>query len=133
MYIYNFESSRWPAGSPDPLVCNRLIPFGEYDSSPTKTYMVEHQFNHGVARLAELSFGKRPTEELYDIETDPHQMKNLAGSVEHQRTQATLRNQLFDHLSVTQDPRVVGGTVNWDYYPHYGRRQNKNWKVNKKP
>ena len=132
MYIYNFEPNRWPAGSPDPLVCNRLIPFGEYDNSPTKAFMVEHRFEHGVARLAELAFGKRPAEELYDLATDPHQLKNLAGSVEYQKIQATLRKQLFDHLERTQDPRVVGGVVDWDYYPHYGNRKNKNWKVDEK-
>ena len=133
MYIYNFEPSRWPAGSPDPLVCNRLIPFGEYDSSPTKSFMVEHRFEHGVAHLAELAFGKRPAEELYYLATDPHQMKNLAGSVEYQKIQAVLREQLFDHLAATRDPRVVGGAVDWDFYPHYGNRKNKSWKVDEKP
>jgi hypothetical protein len=133
MYIHNFEPSRWPAGSPDPAVCNRLIPFGEYDSSPTKTYMIEHQYDHGVAALAELAFGKRPGEELYDLRTDPEQLNNIAGSVKYAATQQTIRRQLFDHLEKTKDPRVVGGTVDWDYYPHYGRHSNKTWKVDEKP
>jgi len=133
MYIYNFEPDRWPAGSPDPAVCNRLIPFGEYDSSPTKTYLMEHRYEHGVAHLAELAFGKHPAEELYEIKSDPHQMKNLAGSINHLTIQDSMRRQLFDHLTETKDPRVVGGTVDWDYYPHYGNRANKNWSVDQKP
>ena len=133
MYIYNFEPSRWPAGSPDPLVCNRLLPFGEYDKSPTKTFMVEQRFAHEVADLAELAFGKRPFEELYELKTDPHQMKNMAGRINYEAIQKSLQRQLFDHLTTTRDPRVVGGVVDWDYYPHYGNRANKNWKVNKKP
>lgn len=133
MYIYNFEPDRWPAGSPDPAVCNRLIPFGEYDSSPTKTYMIEHRYEHDVAHLAELAFGKHPAEEFYVLKDDPHQMKNLAGNLKHLGLQNILRRQLFDHLIKTKDPRVVGGTVNWDYYPHYGRHANKTWKVDEKP
>ena len=133
MYIYNFEPDRWPAGSPDPAVCNRLIPFGEYDSSPTKAYMIEHQYDHGVAHLAHLAFGKRPGEELYVLKDDPHQMRNLAGSKGFEAIQADLRKRLFAHLERTQDPRVVGGPVEWDYYPHYGNRANKNWKVDERP
>jgi hypothetical protein len=40
----------------------------------------------------------RPTEELYDLKIDPHQMNNLAGSLPLAKTQATLRKKLFDHL-----------------------------------
>ena len=133
LYIYNFEPSRWPAGSPDPRVCNRLIAYGEYDPSPTKTFMMEHQHVHGLAALAQLSFGKHPAEELYDVRNDPHQMLNLAGSLEHLTTQQALRERLFEHLRKTRDPRVVGGIVNWDFYPHYGNRTNPNWQVAEEP
>ena len=133
MYIYNFEPDRWPAGSPDPAVCNRLIPFGEYDSSPTKTFMIEHQYEHGVAELAHLAFGKRPAEELYVLKDDPHQMKNVAGTKGFEAIQTEMREQLFAHLERTNDPRVIGGPIEWDYYPHYGNRKNKNWKVEEKP
>ena len=64
LYIHNFEPTRWPSGSPDPLVCARSIPYGEIDSAPTKTFMMEHRNEHGVARLAELAVdpsGKLPS------------------------------------------------------------------------
>ncbi|MBL6704529.1 MAG: sulfatase [Planctomycetaceae bacterium] len=133
LYIHNFEPTRWPSGSPDASVCARSIPFGEIDTSPTKTFMMEHRNEHGVARLAELAFEMRPAEELYDLKNDPHQMVNLAGSVAIAETQASLRGQLFDHLRKTRDPRVVGGTVDWDYYPYYGRISTKRWSVDEKP
>lgn len=133
LYIYNFEPTRWPSGSPDPSVCARAIPFGEIDSAPTKTFLMENRNQHGVARLAELAFGMRPAEELFDLKNDPHQMVNLAGSVETAEAQAEMRKRLFDHLEKTKDPRVVGGTVDWDYYPYYGLRKNKDWKVDPKP
>ncbi len=133
LYIYNFEPSRWPSGSPDPSVCARGIPYGEIDSSPTKTFMMEHRNRHGVARLAELAFGMRPSEELYDLGQDPHQMVNRAGQVDLVEVQASLRKALFDELRATQDPRVVGGTVAWDYFPYYGYRKNQDWKVDPMP
>lgn len=133
LYIHNFEPTRWPSGSPDASVCARSIPFGEIDDSPTKTFMMEHRNEHGVARLAELAFGMRPAEELYDLKSDPHQMVNLAGSTAMADVQATLRQQLFDHLTKTRDPRVVGGTVDWDYYPYYGKISTKGWSVDAKP
>ncbi|MFT5857488.1 MAG: N-sulfoglucosamine sulfohydrolase, partial [Verrucomicrobiales bacterium] len=118
---------------PDPSVCARSIPFGEIDTSPTKTYMMEHRNQQGVGRLAELAFGMRPAEELYDLKTDPHQMVNLVSSAAYVRIRAELRKQLFDHLRTTEDPRVVGGVVDWDYYPYYGRISTKGWAVDSKP
>jgi uncharacterized sulfatase len=133
LYIHNFEPTRWPSGSPDPTVCARSIPFGEIDTSPTKTFMMDHRNEHGVARLAKLAFGMRPAEELYDLSNDPHQMVNVAGTTAMAQTQASLRKLLFDHLEKTRDPRVVGGTVDWDYYPYYGTITTKGWRVDEKP
>ena len=133
MYIYNFEPSRWPSGSPDASVCARAIPYGEIDSSPTKTFMMEHRNEHGVARLAELAFGIRPAEELYDLKNDPHQLNNLAGKVDYLKQQAELRDRLFAHLKKTKDPRALGQAAPWDYYPYYGLRRNKDWKVDPRP
>ncbi|MDG2224041.1 MAG: sulfatase [Rubripirellula sp.] len=133
LYIHNFESTRWPSGSPDPSVCARSIPYGEIDTSPTKTFMMEQANKDGVAHLAALAFGMRPAEELYDLSSDPHQMVNLAGSSAMLATQATLRRQLFDHLKKTGDPRVVGGRVDWDYYPYYGKISTPGWNVDEKP
>jgi arylsulfatase A-like enzyme len=133
LYIHNFEPTRWPSGSPDPSVCARAIPYGEIDSSPTKTFMMEYCNKYGIARLAELAFGMRPSEELYDLKIDPHQMNNLAGSLPLAKTQAALRKKLFDHLKKTKDPRVTGGHVNWDHYPYYGVIYTKGWAVDPKP
>lgn len=133
MYIYNFEPTRWPSGSPDASVCARAIPYGEIDSSPTKTFMMENRNTHGIADLAHLSFGMRPAEELYDLKKDPEQMVNVAGSVDYEPMRSILRERLFARLAETKDPRVVGGKVDWDYYPYYGRISTKGWAVDPKP
>ncbi|WP_146535375.1 alkaline phosphatase family protein [Rubripirellula reticaptiva] len=133
VYIHNFEPTRCPSGSPDASVCARSIPFGEIDTSPTKTFMMEHRNEHGVTHLAELAFRMRPAEELYDLKNDPHQMVNFAGSTAMAETQASLRRRLFSHLEKTRDPRVVGGVVDWNYYPYYGKTSTKRWSVDEKP
>jgi hypothetical protein len=94
---------------------------------------MERRNEHGVAQLAELAFGMRPAEELYDLKHDPHQMVNVAGSIAMAETQASLRGRLFEHLRKTRDPRVVGGAVNWDYYPYYGKISTAGWSVEQKP
>lgn len=132
LYIYNFEPTRWPSGSPDARVCARSIPFGEIDTSPSKTFMMEHRNEHGVAHLAELAFGMRPAVELYDLRKDPHQMVNLAGTTGMEKTQVSLHQRLFDHLRKTRDPRVVGGKVDWDHYPYYGKISTKGWSVDER-
>ena len=60
-------------------------------------------------------------------------MNNVAGDLEYFDTQRTMRERLIAHLRSTRDPRIVGGNVDWDYYPYYGARRNKDWIVDPKP
>jgi N-sulfoglucosamine sulfohydrolase len=52
-------------------------------------------------------FLHRPKEELYDIDKDPHETKNLAGDPKHAETLAELRKRLRDWQEKTKDPWVV--------------------------
>lgn len=45
----------------------------------------------------------KPVEELYDTETDPHELHNLAGSAEHEPVLNRLRAALDEWLQETQD------------------------------
>ncbi|MDR0901606.1 MAG: sulfatase [Opitutaceae bacterium] len=47
-------------------------------------------------------------EELYDCETDPWQLANLAASPAHAETKARLKKQLRDYQLQTRDPRATG-------------------------
>jgi len=133
LYIRNIEPSRWPAGNPDREFCARYIPFGEVDSSPTKTLLMDNKDKPGFKRFYDLAFAKRPAEELYDLSKDPGQIKNLAGKPEYADIQKKLAARLQMHLVSTKDPRALGLDAPWDYYPYYGARRNKNWEVDPKP
>ena len=133
LYIRNIEPSRWPAGNPDREFCARYIPFGEVDSSPTKSLLMDNKDKPGFKRFYDLAFAKRPAEELYHVSKDPGQIINLAGKPEYAEIQKKLATRLQEHLVRTKDPRALGLDAPWDYYPYYGARRNKNWRVDPKP
>jgi len=133
LYIRNFEPTRWPSGSPNAKDCARGIPYGEIDSSPTKTLMMESRDEPGIDHLAELSFGTRPEHELYDLRSDPGQLNNVASDSSSRPILEQLRDRLMDHLAATGDPRALGLPAPWDYYPYYGRRVNEDWEVDAPP
>ncbi|MFP6903898.1 MAG: sulfatase [Verrucomicrobiota bacterium] len=133
LYIKNFAPDRWPAGNPDRAFCARYIPFGEVDSSPTKTLLMDNKDKPGFKRFYDLAFAMRPAEELYAISSDPEQVVNLAGKPGLAKVQQALSAQLQAYLVRTGDPRALGLDAPWDYYPYYGQRRNKNWQVDPKP
>ena len=51
LYIRNHEPTRWPAGNPDREFCARYIPFGEVDTSPTKTLLMDNANKAGFKLL----------------------------------------------------------------------------------
>jgi arylsulfatase A-like enzyme len=112
LYIVNREPDRYPAGDP-PL-------YGDVDAhmlhykSPAKIYMLEHKNDPAVRRLFELSFGKRPAEELYDLSTDPFQMNNVADEEAYRQIKAGLISRLDAYLLKTKDPRILGQPLVWD-------------------
>lgn len=111
LYIRNYEPEQWPAGDP-PL-------YGDVDAhmlhypSLTKEYMLRYREKDGVKELFNLAFEKRPAEELFDLRKDPDQANNVATQAEYQNTKALLSKKLEAYLSVTDDPRVIGGEMKW--------------------
>jgi arylsulfatase A-like enzyme len=123
LYIRNFEPDRWPSGTPNYMLA--AIPYcwlGDCDNGPTKTFMVEHQFeNEQFRNLYALAFGKRPAEELYDCRRDPGQLMNLAGIPEYEKVREELGSQLMEELERTGDPRITGGAELFDRVPYLGQ------------
>ena len=118
VYIRNFEPDRWPMGSPgavtptntpgtNELEHNTSIAFADMDASPTKAWLVEHRFDPKWQWYYDLAFGKRPTEELYDVRKDPDMVNNLAGNIDLATVKKKLADQLMQELIRARDPRVV--------------------------
>ena len=95
-YIRNFEPDLNPNGGAN---------HGRCDNGPTKTFMLEHKDDPDVKDLYELSFGKRPAEELYYMPDDPFQMNNLAEREEFRQLKEQLWNRLRGYMCQTGDPR----------------------------
>ncbi len=122
LYIRNFKPERWPSGTPN--YREAAIPYcwlGDCDNGPTKTYMVENRYKDDQhRRWYDLSFGKRPAEELYDCKKDPEQLENLADDPGYAEIKGELAALLLEQLEITRDPRVVGGADLFDQVPYLG-------------
>ena len=58
---------------------------------------------------------------------------NVAGDPKYAGAQAQMSKALTKRLTETKDPRALGLDAPWDYYPYYGSRRNRKWKVDPKP
>ncbi len=122
LYIRNFTPNRWPSGTPDYKIAQTPGSwYGDCDNGPTKTYMIQNrELDPAHRNLFELSFAKRPAEELYDLINDPDQLKNVASESRYRKFKSILANQLMSELKKTKDPRVTGGGDQFDKYPYLG-------------
>ncbi|MBC9889468.1 MAG: sulfatase-like hydrolase/transferase [Opitutae bacterium] len=121
LYIKNFKPERWPMGDPhswntdqkptyDALHTQTTVTTTDLDASLTKAYMFTHPDDH-----FELTLGKRPMEELYDIKNDPDQLHNLATNSGMAPVLKKLRQQVDAVMLATNDPRL---TDSFDYLPY---------------
>ena len=106
LYIRNFAPELWPAGDP-PF-------FADIDNGPSKTAVVSRK-----DRFHELSLGKRPAEEFFDITVDPACLQNLAAIPAHKTAFETHRRQLETILKAESDPRILGTGAIFDSYPRH--------------
>ena len=82
-----------------------------------------------------MAYGRRPAEELFDIETDPHQLRNIAADPEMAEVKQQLLWRLNAYLQAHDDPRQRGATP-WDEYPFVSSwrlLKNPKWKVEGMP
>ena len=110
LYLKNFETGRWPAGNPETGYMN-------VDGGPTKTEILKARRNPKTAHYWQLAFGKRDTEELYDIKKDPDCMVDLAGKPEYELLKRRMEKEMTARLVEQEDPRMFGRGRQFDYYP----------------
>jgi N-sulfoglucosamine sulfohydrolase len=122
LYIRNLRPDRWPAG--DPVLVHSVGPFGDVDPSPTKDLILDHRGELAFASPFRLAFEKRPAEELYDLEHDPFQLKNIAHHESYAAARADLRARLDRWMLATGDPLARDheppGREPFDDYPYVG-------------
>ncbi len=122
LYIHNYRPDRWPAGTPH--YQKAAFPgtwYGDCDNGPTKTYMIENKDkDEHHRRLYDLSFGKLPAEELYDLRSDPDQLKNVAQEAMYQTIKHQLAEKLNKQLVATHDPRALGQGAELEKHTYLG-------------
>lgn len=111
LYLHNFEPDRWPAGNPETGYLNT-------DGSPTKTFILDHRKTSGMYHFWRMNFGRRPTEELYNIKDDPYTANNLAGFPAYEEIKSDLKKELYQRLEEQDDPRMFGNGYVFDAYPY---------------
>lgn len=110
LYSHNYKPSRWPTGDPE-------YGYPNCDDSPTKTYLTKLKEDSPDYKYYLLSFGKRPMDELYNIEKDPDCIVNLASNPKYTSVIKELKIQMDKVLIKQEDPRVLGKGDIFDYYP----------------
>jgi len=129
LYIRNFKPNRWPAGNPhrqtdgaafdkETLTNNTFSTFADMDASPTKAWLVLNGDTPKGKRYFDFAFGKRPGEELYDLNSDPDQVVNLASNQTYAKVRKELSERLITLLRENGDPRVLGDGSTFDKAPY---------------
>lgn len=120
LYIRNYEPNRWPMGvapgfgigngpsfpGREQIEKNTFIAFADFDASPTKAWLCGVRNDKAMRSYVDYAFGRRPAEELYDLKTDPHQMRNVASQPQYQIAKTKLSARLKGILETSEDPRV---------------------------
>jgi len=117
LYIRNFDPQTWRTGAPegkparydfakDPWPRGAAAFSYNCDPSPTKQFLRLRRGEPAVKRLADLAFGPRPDEELYDLRKDPDQLHNVAADPRYAAQAQRLRNRLLAELRDADDPRI---------------------------
>ncbi len=131
LYIRNFEPSRWPAG--DPETHQSVGQYGDVDNSISKFLIMKMERKPSDKDYFQLSFGKRPMEELYVLAEDPYNLKNEARNPKYEERLGELRAELKSWMEHTNDLRATEPqTSYWDevlYTPDY---QFYNYDLNEK-
>ena len=133
LYIKNYEIDRWPSGNPETGYLNT-------DASPTKSEILKLRRINENKTFWKLNFGKRVTEELYNIKQDPFCIQNLAKNANQVKLKDELRRKMESKLLEQDDLRMKGYghlyeqhpfTRNADFYGRYmaGEETNSGWVI----
>ena len=115
LYLHNFEISRWPQGNP-------VTGYLNCDGGPTKTEILNLYRAGTDPGFWANAFGRRPSEELYNVVQDPECLVNLVGSEDQKSKAQEMREELFRRLKGQGDPRMEGRMDYFESMPYADRR-----------
>lgn len=116
LYLINFKADRWPAGNPE-------TGYPNVDGSPTKTECIKARKIPEMEKYWQWSFGKRDSEEFYNVKSDPYCLNNRINDQSLNEIKQQLRNELLDRLKDQQDPRIIGNGDIFDQYLYSGQER----------
>jgi uncharacterized sulfatase len=126
LLIWNLKPERWPAGAPQrlkPGTTDELFPlygidehgkhhsewaFTDIDESPTKAFIVENHSIEAIEPFFQLATAHRAEFELFDVNSDPYCLENLAGNPDYLEIEKEMKQVLLEELKKSKDPRIVG-------------------------
>ena len=124
LYIRNYLPDLWPAGTPGETVQTNFPGqwYSDCDAGPAKDYIIENRNKDEEHRRAfQLSFAKRPAEELYDLDKDPGQINNVASDPAYEKVLKAMRGRLQKRLKALNDPRATDPDYKgFDKHPYFG-------------
>lgn len=109
LYLRNYEIDRWPTGNPE-------TGYLDCDAGATKTLILQERREKGSSLYWDLGFGKRVSEELYDLRNDPDCVNNLAAERRWESRKSSLRRLMERELKQQGDPRQTGDGAIFDRY-----------------
>ena len=110
LYLKNYETDRWPSGNPETGYLNS-------DGSPTKTEILDMRRSGANNYFWKLNFGKRTSEELYNIKSDPYCIQNLAEDSYFNTLKEALKLMMGSILTNQNDLRMKGYGHLYEQYP----------------
>ncbi len=128
LYIRNFAPGRTPMGDANGVTADKAPSqqvlesdtracFADMDASPTKAWLVAHRNDPKWKWHYDYAFAKRPAEELYDLRTDPDQVKNVAADPKYAKAREEMAARLMKVLTDAGDPRVTEKDCRFDRPP----------------
>lgn len=120
LYIRNFKPERMPLGDPGQATGDKMpsqadlenetyTAFSDMDAGPTKAFLVLNRLKPEYKWFFDYAFAARPAEELFDLKSDPEQIKNVAADPAYAKAKQELAEKLLATLKEVNDPRVTGG------------------------
>jgi len=120
LFIWNLKPDRWPAGAPRKFEKDGTLGpmhggYHDIDACPTLDALIEGRDSPDIGKCFHFAVDKRPEFELYDVQSDPACLENLAGSERGDE----MRTRLIAALKATGDTRLGDNPDVWESYRRY--------------